>query len=250
VCYINSSGPPRCSLHTTAHSLWTALDQCNTSLGQTLTRLSQLHEQDQHAYVETVRWVSGLQPVQVRLPFRLFTAFYEAAVHLHTRFTVARKPQYGARASDVPRGVLRSAPTHRGNSARSLGPIAIISLNGRAALITSKYAAKCARWENFRASRSSPRNSPSFSMLAPRWQASSEVAFPAVRVSPPLFLTALLTNVSHSGRIRCCMAARVCAAGGHAWDPASPARRAALDDSISRRCTDARARKQGPGCRD
>ena len=54
-----------------AHSLWTALDQCNTSLGQTLTRLSQLHEQDEHAYVETVRWVSGLQPVQVRLPFRL-----------------------------------------------------------------------------------------------------------------------------------------------------------------------------------
>ncbi|KAH9047887.1 Phosphomevalonate kinase [Lactarius hengduanensis] len=47
-----------------AHSLWTALDQCNTSLGQTLTRLSQLYEQDQHSYVETVRWVSGLQPVQ------------------------------------------------------------------------------------------------------------------------------------------------------------------------------------------
>jgi len=48
----------------TAHSLWTALDQCNTSLGQTLMRLSQLYEQDQHTYVETVRWVSGLQPVQ------------------------------------------------------------------------------------------------------------------------------------------------------------------------------------------
>lgn len=47
-----------------AHSLWTALDQCNTSLGQTLTRLSRLYEQDQHSYVETVRWVSGLQPVQ------------------------------------------------------------------------------------------------------------------------------------------------------------------------------------------
>ncbi|KAH9083542.1 Phosphomevalonate kinase [Lactarius deliciosus] len=48
-------------------SLWTALDQCNTSLGQTLTRLSQLYEQDQHSYVETVRWVSGLQPVQAHL---------------------------------------------------------------------------------------------------------------------------------------------------------------------------------------
>ncbi|KAH9176292.1 Phosphomevalonate kinase [Lactarius sanguifluus] len=33
-------------------------------LGQTLTRLSQLYEKDQHSYVETVRWVSGLQPVQ------------------------------------------------------------------------------------------------------------------------------------------------------------------------------------------
>jgi phosphomevalonate kinase len=47
-----------------AHSLWTSLDQSNTSLGQTLMRLSQLHEKDQHAYVETVRWVSGLQPMQ------------------------------------------------------------------------------------------------------------------------------------------------------------------------------------------
>lgn len=49
-----------------AHSLWTALDQCNTSLGQTLTRLSELYEKDEYAYVETVRWASGLQPRQVR----------------------------------------------------------------------------------------------------------------------------------------------------------------------------------------
>jgi phosphomevalonate kinase len=49
-----------------AHSLWTALDQCNTSLGQTLARLSELHDRDQHAYVETVRWIAGLQPRQVR----------------------------------------------------------------------------------------------------------------------------------------------------------------------------------------
>ena len=49
-----------------AHSLWTALDQCNTSLGRTLGRLTELYERDEHAYVETVRWVSGLQPMQVR----------------------------------------------------------------------------------------------------------------------------------------------------------------------------------------
>src|ERR1700761_5696257 len=68
------------------------------------------------------------------------------------------------------------------------------------------------------------------------------------RISP--FFYCSLTDVSHSGWIRCCMAARVCTAGGHAWDPAAPTRRAALDDEISRRCTDARAREQGPGCRD
>lgn len=52
--------------HRVAHSLWTALDQCNSSLGQTLTRLSELHERDEYAYVETVRWAAGLQPRQVR----------------------------------------------------------------------------------------------------------------------------------------------------------------------------------------
>lgn len=55
-----------------AHSLWTALDQCNTSLGQTLARLTELHERDQHAYVETVRWVAGLQSRQVRQSFLTF----------------------------------------------------------------------------------------------------------------------------------------------------------------------------------
>jgi hypothetical protein len=61
--------PPRSRLtciSSVAHSLWTALDQCNTSLGQTLTRLSELYERDEYAYVETVRWASGLQPRQVR----------------------------------------------------------------------------------------------------------------------------------------------------------------------------------------
>ncbi|KAI0268714.1 ribosomal protein S5 domain 2-type protein [Gloeopeniophorella convolvens] len=47
-----------------AHSLWTSLDQSNTSLGETLARLTELHARDENAYVETVRWVSGLQPVQ------------------------------------------------------------------------------------------------------------------------------------------------------------------------------------------
>ena len=49
-----------------AHSLWTALDQCNTSLAQTLARLTELFEKDEYAYVETVRWAAGLQPRQVR----------------------------------------------------------------------------------------------------------------------------------------------------------------------------------------
>jgi len=47
-----------------AHSVWTALDQCNTSLGQTLARLTELYDRDEYAYVETVRWAAGLQPRQ------------------------------------------------------------------------------------------------------------------------------------------------------------------------------------------
>ncbi|KAH9998520.1 ribosomal protein S5 domain 2-type protein [Russula compacta] len=73
----------------TAHSLWTTIDQCNTSLGQTLARLTELYARDQHAYVETVRWVSGLQPRQwlanPNMPQEQSTcleAFYEA--HLLT----------------------------------------------------------------------------------------------------------------------------------------------------------------------
>ncbi|KAI0298595.1 ribosomal protein S5 domain 2-type protein [Russula brevipes] len=50
--------------YSVAHSLWTALDQCNRSLGKALIRLTELYERDQEAYVETVRWVSGLQPRQ------------------------------------------------------------------------------------------------------------------------------------------------------------------------------------------
>ncbi|KAI0051178.1 Phosphomevalonate kinase [Auriscalpium vulgare] len=47
-----------------AHSLWTSLDQVNTSLGQTLTRLSELHSQNPDAYLETVRYISSLTSVQ------------------------------------------------------------------------------------------------------------------------------------------------------------------------------------------
>jgi hypothetical protein len=57
---------PYRGISSVAHSLWTALDQCNTSLGQTLARLTELHEKDEYAYVETVRWAAGLQPRQVR----------------------------------------------------------------------------------------------------------------------------------------------------------------------------------------
>jgi hypothetical protein len=87
-----------------AHSLWTALDQCNTSLGQTLARLTELCERDQHAYVETVRWVSGLQPRQVR--HQSLLTFAPKAVADLTRAVVACKPKYAARAIDMPRSFL------------------------------------------------------------------------------------------------------------------------------------------------
>lgn len=51
----------------TAHSVWTALDQLNTSLAQTLARLSMLHEQDSEAYLGTVKYISSMQSVQVRV---------------------------------------------------------------------------------------------------------------------------------------------------------------------------------------
>ncbi|KAI9459088.1 Phosphomevalonate kinase [Russula earlei] len=84
----------------TAHSLWTALDQCNTSLGRTLARLTELYERDQHAYVETVRWVSGLQPRQwlanpnmQQEQSTCLEAFYEA--HLLTEQIRAKMREMG-----------------------------------------------------------------------------------------------------------------------------------------------------------
>ena len=172
-----------CAYCITAHSLWTSLDQCNTSLGQTLMRLTQLYEKDEHAYVETVRWVSGLQPMQVRIRSLASISAITAFAITHQYSAVARKPQYATRASDVPQSVLRSTSSHRGNPDACLGSHVIISLNS---CTHSKSAAKCVRWESCRASRSSPRSRPSFSMRAYRWQASSEVAFPAVRIPNPL----------------------------------------------------------------
>lgn len=64
---------------------------------------------------------------------------------------------------------------------RAFGPMSSFTEQ----LYTSKSAAKCARWESCQASRSSPRSRPGFSMRAYRWLASSEVAFPAVRISNP-----------------------------------------------------------------
>ncbi|ETW80543.1 hypothetical protein HETIRDRAFT_459322 [Heterobasidion irregulare TC 32-1] len=60
---------------TAAHSVWTALDQLNTSLAQTLARLSMLHEQDSEAYLGTVKYISSMQSVQ-------WTAVANAQPHL------------------------------------------------------------------------------------------------------------------------------------------------------------------------
>lgn len=60
----------------------------------------------------------------------------------------------------------------------------------------------------------------------------------------------LMSNNNNSGRVRCCMAACVCAAGGHPWNPTTRTHRSEMDDELHRRCADARAREQGTGCRD
>ncbi|KAA1472907.1 Phosphomevalonate kinase [Dentipellis sp. KUC8613] len=49
---------------TTAHSLWTALDQLNTSLGATLLRLSDLSVQDPDSYLSAIRYMTSIQSVQ------------------------------------------------------------------------------------------------------------------------------------------------------------------------------------------
>jgi hypothetical protein len=73
---VDDAHPRTCLLciPSVAHSVWTALDQCNTSLGQTLARLTELYDRDEYAYVETVRWAAGLQPRQVRHDYLTFCA--------------------------------------------------------------------------------------------------------------------------------------------------------------------------------
>ncbi|KAL1673938.1 ribosomal protein S5 domain 2-type protein [Schizophyllum commune] len=47
-------------------ALWTALDQLNQSLAQTLLHLSRLHDADPGGYASAVKYISSLQAVQVR----------------------------------------------------------------------------------------------------------------------------------------------------------------------------------------
>ncbi|KAI0063609.1 Phosphomevalonate kinase [Artomyces pyxidatus] len=85
---------------TEAHSLWTAIDQLNTSLGQTLARLSELHERDPTVYLEAIRYISSLQSVQWLANPNMkeqhtscLEAFYEA--HLLTEQIRAKMREMG-----------------------------------------------------------------------------------------------------------------------------------------------------------
>jgi phosphomevalonate kinase len=49
-----------------ANALWRSLDQLNQSLGQALVHLSKLHASDPKNYESAVKYISSLQPVQVR----------------------------------------------------------------------------------------------------------------------------------------------------------------------------------------
>jgi len=64
------------------------------SLGQTLARLTELHEKDEYAYVETVRWAAGLQPRQVRaqIPYICHLPLKSNRLALVGYPVVARKP--------------------------------------------------------------------------------------------------------------------------------------------------------------
>jgi phosphomevalonate kinase len=49
-----------------ADALWRSLDQLNQSLGQALVHLTKLHAGDPNNYESAVKYISSLQPVQVR----------------------------------------------------------------------------------------------------------------------------------------------------------------------------------------
>jgi phosphomevalonate kinase len=175
------SGPLR-AYRITAHSLWTSLDQSNTSLGQTLMRLSQLHEKDQHAYVETVRWVLGLTAHAGTTSFPASISAITASPSLTPIL------QWLANPNMPPEQALCLEAFYEAHLLTEVTPLCrlVPCHHFTEHPHTSKFAAKCARWESCPASRSSPRSRPNFSMRACRWQASSEVAFLAVRISIPL----------------------------------------------------------------
>lgn len=53
------------SLKMTATALWTALDQLNQSLAQTLLHIAKLYSEDSSTYLSALKYISSLQPVQV-----------------------------------------------------------------------------------------------------------------------------------------------------------------------------------------
>jgi hypothetical protein len=57
----------------TAHALWSAIDQWTRSLANTLTALCDMESRDPECYSGVVKYLSTLQPVQVKdLPFHSF----------------------------------------------------------------------------------------------------------------------------------------------------------------------------------
>ncbi|KAI5889349.1 Phosphomevalonate kinase [Schizophyllum commune H4-8] len=87
-------------------ALWTALDQLNQSLAQTLLHLSRLHDADPEGYASAVKYISSLQAVQwLANPFTptdeapVISTFYEA--HRITEDIRARMREMG-QLCDVP----------------------------------------------------------------------------------------------------------------------------------------------------
>lgn len=50
-----------------ADTLWREIDQLNQSLAQTLLHITKLHDKDPENYGAAVKYISSLQPVQVRI---------------------------------------------------------------------------------------------------------------------------------------------------------------------------------------
>jgi phosphomevalonate kinase len=58
-----------------ADALWTALDQLNQSFAEAVEKLWVLHKSDPQTYVEAVKYLSSLQPVQVSFCHRFYIYF-------------------------------------------------------------------------------------------------------------------------------------------------------------------------------